>query len=91
MNVNGIQILESDRCVQCGLYKAETKTGCPSCGGTMEMKIEGLCLSWNCAVCGYGLATTAQKLCVVDNGRYAPECYGKCRECPYSEISGREI
>ena len=75
-----------DRCEQCSLYNAVNEAECPSCGRTMYMKIEGLSLSWSCPSCGYGLATTAPKLCVWDDGMLPAERYGKRGECPYAEI-----
>lgn len=76
----------TDRCEQCGLYNTVTETECPSCGKTMVLRIEGLSLSWSCPSCGYGLATTAPKLCVWDNGKLPPEMYSRRRECPYAEL-----
>ena len=53
-----------DRCEECKLYDAETSSECPECGGVFELRITDLTLIWECKTCGYGLATTANKLCV---------------------------
>lgn len=73
------------RCEICGLWKIEKTDQCPECDGIMDLVIEGLCLSWKCRDCDYGVATTANKLCFWDDKKYPKECYEKLAECPYGE------
>lgn len=77
-----------DRCEECKLYDAETSSECPGCGGVFELRITDLTLIWECKTCGYGLATTANKLCVWDNKKYGEEAYGKYDICPYATKEG---
>lgn len=51
----------------------------------MDMTIEGVCLSWKCRECSYGVATTAQKLCYWDNKKFSRECYLQITKYPYAE------
>ena len=74
-----------NRCDECGLYKCITTDTCPECNGIMDLDISEVSLSWKCRECSYGIATTANKLCVWDNGKYPKECYNKLSECKYAE------
>lgn len=74
-----------DRCKECGLWKAPKTDKCPACGATMDMEIEGLSLSWKCRECDWAAATTAQKLCVMDDEEIKGAFYSKIKSCPYAE------
>ncbi len=75
----------TDRCDECGLWNIQTLSGCSKCGAMMDLRIEGLSLSWNCRNCNYGVATTANKLCVLDNEKFSRENYLKIEVCPYGK------
>lgn len=77
--------MREDRCEICGFWKSKKIGKCPQCGGVMDLKIEGVCLSWKCRECDYGISTTADKLCFWDGDKYPKEYYSKLNECPYSE------
>lgn len=74
-----------DRCDECGLWNVKKTDSCPECGATMDLSIEGLCLSWQCRKCNYGVATTADKYCFWDEKKISKECYSKIDICPYAE------
>lgn len=78
-----------NRCEECGLYKCATTGTCPECKGIMDFDISGISLSWRCRNCSYRISTTANKLCVWDNGKYPKECYNKLSECKYAETKGK--
>lgn len=73
------------RCDECGLYKCVSTDNCPECNGIMDLEISGVCLSWKCRNCDYGIAAAVNKLCVFDNGKYPKECYNKLSQCKYQE------
>lgn len=74
-----------DRCDECGLWNVQKTDSCPQCGAIMDLSIEGLCLSWQCRECDYGIATTDEKLCFWDDKKISKECYSKIDSCPYAE------
>jgi len=74
-----------DRCNKCGLWNVENVADCPQCGEIMDLCIAGLCLSWKCRKCDYGVATTVNKLCCTDNNKFPKDCYSKIKVCPYGK------
>ena len=79
----------NDRCLGCKLYCVETTDVCPICKNIIDLEINGLTLSWKCRKCDYEVATTVYKLCVVDNGKYSKEQYGKRKICPYVALDNK--
>lgn len=75
----------TDRCDECGLWKIKNENICPECGNIIDVSITGLCLSCECRMCNYAVATTVNKLCFCDNSKYPKSFYSKLTGCPYAQ------
>ncbi len=75
---------KGSRCEECKLYETIPTSKCPVCGDVVDLLIQGMSLSLSCRRCNYGLASTANPLCLCDNGKYGREWYDKIEDCPYA-------
>ena len=75
-------IQTNDLCEKCGLYKPSLLI---CCNTVMERNVQGLSISWVCNNCGFNMATTGKRFCIISNTTFNRDMFSKIDICPYSK------